>query len=85
MRKTSSRARRDSTRCSPSREVSTPAIVARVTERNNNHPAHQITAMDAVPNRAAEKRHPNGSSAPNNHSPIAMSHLPRGGCTTKEG
>lgn len=59
--------------------------MARDTERNSSQPAHQTRAMVSVPNSAAENRQPNGSSAPNSHSPIAMSHLPSGGCTTKDG
>ena len=81
----SSSASRDSTRCSPSREVSSPATVARLTERNRSQPANQISAIEAVPNSAAEKRQPNGSSPPKSHSPTAISHFPSGGCTTKEG
>ncbi len=83
IRKMSSRAVRDSTRCRPSSASSSPPRQPRSVERVILRATLARTRMDSVPTRAAAKRQPKGF-IPNSHSPAAIIHLPSGGWATKE-
>ncbi|SCD64583.1 hypothetical protein GA0115246_1041118 [Streptomyces sp. SolWspMP-sol7th] len=69
------------TRCSPSIVSSAPAKQPRNVERNMRRPIRHSIHTDAVPSTAVMKRQPKGV-RPKSHSPIPMTYLPTGGCTT---
>ena len=50
-------------------------------ERNRRRPIRATIRTDRVPVTATTNRQPNGVN-PNSFSPIAIIHLPPGGCTT---
>ena len=83
-RKMSSSASRDSTRCRPSKHISSPATRPSRVERVTRRASRIITSTISEPTTAAATRHPNGSSR-TRCSPSAISHLPTSGCTTMLG
>ena len=82
MRKMSSSAERDSTKCIPSSAMSSPAAAPRTVEPNIRRASRTSSSTDTVPATADATRQPN-SSCPKIHSPSPMIHLPSGGWTTK--
>ena len=81
IRKMSSSAVRDSTKCMPSNAISRPAAQPSTVDPNIRRAMRVISSTEMMPTTAAEIRQPN-SSYPKIRWPSAIIHLPSGGCTT---
>jgi hypothetical protein len=79
--KMSSSAMRDSTRWNPSSAISRPAAQPSTVEWNMRRATRTMIRMERVPMTAPAMRQPH-SLYPKVCSPIAIIHLPSGGCTT---
>ena len=82
--KMSSSASRESTKCRPSKQSSSPATQPRTVEPVSRRASRHITTTISAPTTAEAIRQPNGS-IPKKCSPAAISHLPTSGCTIRDG
>ena len=68
----------------PSKVISNPAMPPTSVERDRRRASRTVSNTSSAPKTQAEIRHPKGV-IPKKCSPIAISHLPSGGCTTAAG
>ena len=71
------------TRWMPSMARSSPAITPRASDRVRRRTMRAIISTAMVPRSATMNRQPNGLT-PKRYSPMPITHLPTGGCTTNE-
>ena len=66
----------------PSIAISPPATMLRVKFFSSRCASSMTSATSTMPASAVEMRQPTGFAVPNAASPMAISHLPNGGCAT---